>query len=515
MRRGRKGRRSASGAAWRGLTLGMVASALQPLQAQTRIASDDEESKPLNLVVVMADQWRGEALGFLGREPVKTPNLDRFAQRSIVLTQAVTPYPVSSPARAIFLTGALPMTNGVTGNCNSRTAPYGVELRDDIQTWSDVLRAQGYATGYIGKWHLDAPFEPYIDCANNRGAVAWNEWCPPERRHGFDYWIAYGTYDAHLRPMYWDNATERDDWHYVDEWGPAYEAGLAVDFIRRHADKPFALMVSMNPPHPGYDQVPQRYRDLYANLNADSVAAGYPGMDWGQGGSMPHVLRDYYACMSGVDEQFGRIVRQIDSLGLWDRTLVVFLSDHGDMMGIHGRTGKNTYYEEAMRIPLIIGGGGLSPRQEDKLLFSLEDFTPTLLSLMGFEEDIPATVQGRDYSAALTRRTMRHASPGQLYLRLWSNDNTTPGGFEGPASSDGWRGWRTRRYTYAVRLMGNRVVEEVLFDRRKDPHQEQNQAADKPRVVRTLRAALHERLQETGDPAAPLLETQPNRMKTE
>lgn len=482
--------------------LGVTGAVTAPAIAQEVQA--DDNSRPKNLLVVMADQWRGSALGILGQEPVLTPNLDRFAQQGVLFTQCVSAYPVSSPARAMFLTGAYPLINGVTGNCNSRTAPYGVELRDDIQTWSDVLKAKGYATGYIGKWHLDAPFEPYIDCSNNRGEVAWNEWCPPERRHGFDYWVAYGTYDVHLRPMYWDNATERDDWHYVDCWGPEYEAGLAVEYIRRHADEPFALMVSMNPPHPGYSQVPQRYRDLYADLNADSVAAQYPGIAPAHWGSMPHVLRDYYACMSGVDEQFGRILDELEQQGLMNETVVVFTSDHGDMMGVHGKTGKNTFYEEAMRVPLIIGGAGIKPRMDNDLLISLEDFTPTVLSLLGYGDDIPSTVQTRDLSASLTGKG-RVKTDGQLYVKYWSNDNTTPGGFEGDTPADGWRGWRTERYTYAVRIADGQRLDEVLFDRAKDPHQLHNLATEKPRVVRLMRAALHQRLQEIGDPAADFL----------
>lgn len=150
-----------------------------------------------NLLVVMADQFRGDALGFRGKETVKTPNLDQFAQEAVVLTQAVSGYPVSSPARGMFLSGAYPHENGVLTNCQSESAHQGVELRQDLTCWSDVLAQAGYATAYIGKWHLDKPYTPYVDCSNNKGEMAWNEWCPPERRHGFDYWVAYGTYDRH------------------------------------------------------------------------------------------------------------------------------------------------------------------------------------------------------------------------------------------------------------------------------------------------------------------------------
>jgi hypothetical protein len=124
------------------------------------------QEKP-NLVFIMADQWRGDALGCLGKEPVKTPCLDQLAREGVNFTNAVSSYPVSSPARGMLMTGMYPHKNKVTGNCNSANAPYGVELPQDARCWSDILKANGYQTGYIGKWHLDAPYEPYIDTYNN------------------------------------------------------------------------------------------------------------------------------------------------------------------------------------------------------------------------------------------------------------------------------------------------------------------------------------------------------------
>lgn len=171
-----------------------------------------------NLVFIMADQYRGDAIGCIGKEPVKTPCLDKLASEGVLFTNAVSSYPVSSPARAMLMTGMYPIHNKVTSNCNSQTAPYGVELPQDARCWSDVLKDMNYQTGYIGKWHLDSPYKPYVDTYNNRGKVAWNEWCPPERRHGFEHWIAYGTYDYHLKPMYWDATAPRDSFYYVNQW---------------------------------------------------------------------------------------------------------------------------------------------------------------------------------------------------------------------------------------------------------------------------------------------------------
>ena len=142
------------------LTLLVYTSALGavlPFSACSR--PESRPSRP-NLVFIMADQFRGDAMGCMGKEPVQTPNLDRLASEGILFTDAVSSYPVSSPARAMLMTGMYPAANGVTGNCNSQNTPYGVELSEEAVCWSDVLKEEGYRTAYIGKWHLDAPYRP-------------------------------------------------------------------------------------------------------------------------------------------------------------------------------------------------------------------------------------------------------------------------------------------------------------------------------------------------------------------
>lgn len=462
-----------------------------------------EQGHRPNLVVVMADQFRGDAFGFRGKEPVQTPVFDGLAQKAVVLNQAVSGYPVSSPARGMFLTGAYPHRNGVLTNCQSHSAAQDVELREDMLCWSDVLRAEGYQTAYIGKWHLDKPVEPFVDCANNRGTMAWNEWCPPHRRHGFDYWMAYGTYDDHLRPMYWSRDAGRDGYYYVNEWGPEYEADLAVGFIDSvaHNGKPFALMVSMNPPHTGYGLVPEKYK-RYKNLNVDSIVQTMPHLR--DAGSkyvrfFKNSLPDYYACISGVDEQFGRILACLEDQKLLENTIVVFVSDHGDSMGMHGNIGKNIFYEEAMRVPFMIyWKGHLSPRMDDDLLLSLEDFCPTILSLMGLKEKIPATVQTRDLSEQI--RGIRKNMPREQLYMLYSQVNKS-----GKHLTTGARGLRDARYTYAVRFKDGVITERHLYDRKNDPAQMENLAEKQSRRARKMHHRLKKLLVEKQDPAAGVL----------
>lgn len=461
-----------------------------------------------NLVFIMADQWRGTALGCLGTEPVRTPHLDRLASEGLHFTDAVSSYPVSSPARGMLMTGRYPLGSRVTGNCNSDTAPYGVELPTESRCWSDVLSEHGYELGYIGKWHLDAPRRPYVDTRNNRGRVAWNEWCPPERRHGFGYWLAYGTYDDHLRPMYWTTDAPRDSFHYVDQWGPEFEADRAVDYIRneggrlRDPQKPFALVVSMNPPHTGYELVPQRYKDFYRDLDVEALCAApvVPPRGTRNGDYFRRSVRDYYACMTGVDEQVGRIVAELERAGLTEQTLVIFTSDHGDCMGMHDHVGKNVCYDEAMRVPMILRWPGtIEARRDTTAMPAFADLGPTMLSLMGLEAYIPAEVETYDWARYVMKPGTAAPTAQQPYY------------FVQPARPEtGMRGWRTPRYTFAVRADGKSAPAYILFDRQTDPWQLRNAAADCPDVVRTLTQQLKDWLRRTDDPFVRWLEAEEN-----
>ncbi|MGL5683348.1 MAG: sulfatase family protein [Marinifilaceae bacterium] len=455
-------------------------------------ANAQKNDGPLNVVVIMADQWRGDALGYMNREPVRTPNLDRLAKQGVSFHQAVSSYPVSSPARGMFMSGMYPFNSGVPLNCNSDNP--GVELHEDAICWSDILKQNGYATGYIGKWHLDMPYAPYIDCANNRGKVKWNEWCPPSRRHGFDEWIAYGTYDAHLNPLYWTKDATRDEYKYVNQWGPEFETDRAIEFINNNKEKPFALMVSMNPPHTGYSLVPERYKTIYKDLDVDALAKEYPNLltDADKRFFKKHV-RDYYACMTGVDENVGRLLDYLEQNGLRENTLIIFTSDHGDMMGMHSVIGKNSPHECAVRIPLIMSlPNVIKPRIDEKTLIALEDLYPTFLSIIGYEDQIPATVQTRN----LAKRVMngKGKTPDcQLYFKMENDEPASP--------INGWRGIRTEQYTYSCHFVKGKKAEILLFDRETDPRQVNNIAnTASEKLLRKMDALLMQELNRIADP---------------
>ncbi len=450
-----------------------------------------------NLVIVFPDQMRGQALGFMNEDPVITPNLDRFAQESLVLTSAVSNYPVCSPFRAMLMTGRYPHANGVLSNCNSNSAPYDCELRQTDRCWSDVLKDRGYNLGYIGKWHLDAPYKPYVDCENNRGATAWNEWCPPERRHGFDFWYAYGTYDYHFTPMYWPTDATRHSPLKIDQWGPEHEADLAIEYIRntngqyREADRPFALVVSMNPPHTPYHLVPQKYVDMYAGQTATDLI-NRPNVNLADDTSGAKLakkhIKNYFAMVTGVDDQFGRILTALQENGLEKDTIVLFTSDHGNCLGCHDVPTKNVHYEESMRVPFLIRWPERIKPRHDDLLISTPDIYPTLLDLMGLSDDIPSDVQGASRASIITvNRGDRPTS--QLYM--WA-----------PVGQPAWgrRGIRTARYTFVVSKRQGKPVERILYDNLDDPYQLRNIAARHPDIVRQLTEELEQRLAAHDDP---------------
>jgi len=475
----------------------LVLLALTGLACSTAPATRPGPAHP-NLLIVYPDQWRGQALGCLGEDPVVTPRLDRLASQGLVLTQAVANYPVCSPSRAMLMSGRWSQANGVLANCNTSGTRFGYELRTDERCWSDVLAEAGYSLGWIGKWHLDGPREPYVSSPNNSAEFAWNEWTPPERRHGFGFWYAYGTMDDHLEPMYWTGEAPRDGAHRVQQWGPEHETDVALRFLRneggalRDPDAPFALVVAMNPPHMPYGKVPERYKQVYAGRSARELCPR-PDVDLDGPGPMARLARDqtrnYFAMMTGVDEQVGRLLDALDELGLADDTIVLFTSDHGNCLGAHGEVSKNNPFEESMRVPFVIRWPGVIPARRDALLLSTPDIAPTLLELTGLGARTPAAMQGES-RAALFRGQPGPRPDAQLYL--W---------FPYGQPALGRRGVRTARYTLVIEKSADAPSVTTLFDREVDPYELHDVAAEEPEVVERLtRVELEPRLRRLADP---------------
>lgn len=255
----------------------------------------------------------------------------------------------------------------------------------------------------------------------------------------------------------------------------------------------------MNPPHTPYEDVPECYLDLYAAeddpefaLFPNVPAAGTRGGDYYR-----RSIRHQLAMITGVDRQFGRILSTLDRLGVAEDTLVVFTSDHGDLLGRHKRHpagpfnfNKPAPFEEAMQVPFILRFPGRIPAGTDDLLLSTPDIHPTLLGLLGLADRIPPTVDGRNLAAAICRQPQAFRPEGQIYCQY------TPGN---PAA--GIRGWRTSSHTFFVSPTAP-ASGRFLYDRRSDPFQMDNLAARCPDLREGFEARMRKELHALGDPWA-------------
>lgn len=434
--------------------------------------------KKKNLLYIFADQWRYHAVGEVREDAVLTPNIDEFAKESMRCDQAISTYPLCSPHRAALLTGKYPLSCGMWSNCKPGLYDK-LMLRDQEVLISDVLHEHGYDTAYIGKWHLDSS-ELNFHKHPASGAVNWDAYTPPgDRRHHFDFWYSYGAMDNHLDPHYW---RDTDSQIKPKKWSVEHETDVALEYLERRQDvaekglgsqapKPFCMFISWNPPHPPYDQVPDRYLELYPEgseafrENVPQAMRDDPGYrkSW----------REYYAAVSGVDDQFGRILAYLKESGLDQDTIVVLSADHGDCMGSHGVYGKNIWWEESVRIPLYIGGPELASGTTDTLLVSC-DHMPTLLDLL--DTPIPDTVEGVSHASVFRGEPLEHPIRDHAFLCMVPGmpkmvAEYTRRGLDNRCF--GWRGVRTLRYTYIVDngTSPGEPQRRYIYDNVEDPYQ--------------------------------------------
>lgn len=442
-----------------------------------------------NVIYIFPDQYRNSSFGFWSDDdfsshvawqgdPVATPNLDAFARQSLVLSEVVSNCPVSSPHRGMLLTGMYPERSGVILNCMSLRPESS--LREDAECVSDVFSQAGYDCAYIGKLHVDfpTPNDPqrpghYV----NDKSPEWDAYTPAERRHGFNYWYSYGTYDVHKHPHYWDTEGNR---HEIDEWSVSHEISKAVAYIEnrnneRDGDKPFFMMIGLNPPHSPYASIDDcdtesfaLYADkplseLYVRPNADTTM------------KKANSIRYYFANVSGIDREFGRLLRSLEEQGLTDNTIVVFASDHGETMCSHSLTDpKNSIYRESMNMPFIVRYPKVIEHRVDNLLLSSPDIMPTLLGLAGLEDMIPRAVEGRNFAPLFTNEKSAIERPSAaLYMRNLDGEKEADGIVTGffPVA----RGLKTLTHTMELNISREgKLTGVLLFDDVADPYQMHN-----------------------------------------
>jgi len=391
--------------------------------------------RPRNVLFIWTDQQRPDTIGAYrsaghsgngsavsqpARSVVQTPNVDRLAAGGAMFEQAYCTQPVCSPSRGSVLTGLYPHSHGVPQN--------NIPLAADIPTLAELLRPHGYATGYVGKWHL----------GNELGRPALNT-------HGFDYWVS--TEDTYTR----DRAVEgfSDYYHFLIKRGytptdeardgarvfsrpteaglpedvgkPAFQAAACARFLEARAaerERPFLLMVNFLEPHPPYfgpndglyDPAEMTLPETWYSEMEPTVPERYRRRREGYaGGEAPVATNDergwkelkarYWGSCTLVDKYVGQILDRVEALGLAQDTVVVYSTDHGDMMGEHRLLQKSVQYEGATHVPLIIRAPGGAPRRVTTPVSQVH-LVPTLLDLLGHET--PAHVQGTSLVPLLT-----------------------------------------------------------------------------------------------------------------
>ncbi|MBD0831642.1 sulfatase family protein [Aestuariibaculum sediminum] len=461
------------------------------------------KQKP-NLLFIFPDQLRNAAIGINKQDPVYTPNIDKLAKEGMVITNAISNYPLCSPYRGMLMTGKLPYNNSVLSNSNSRRYKYNNSWQKEDVSFSDVLVQNGYDAGYVGKLHLTSP-APIA----GKDSVIWDAYTPKEFRHGFNFWYSYGTFDVHNTPHYWLNDAKEDELTHVDEWSPKHEADVIINYLKnpsektRNKDKPFALFWSVNPPHPPYQYVPEEYAKIYEersleellvreNVNLQTQAddlAFHKGATRNRTHLAKDHVKDYFAMITGVDEQIGRVLQTLKEEGLEKNTIVVITSDHGEMMGSHGLMSKNIWYEESINIPFIIRWPErIKSHQTSDLIVSATDVMPTLLNLLRATDGFPKDLDGEDLSALFLGKNEEEPTSALYYY------------IEEGKPESGHRGIRTKRYTYVITFDNQDLERKVLFDNVEDPFQKNNIAGNNLEIESELHQKLLAQLKSKNDP---------------
>ncbi len=361
--------------------------------AQGAQAASRAQTRP-NIVFILIDDMRFDAMGLLGHPFLETPHLDALARNGVLLENAFVTTSLCSPSRASILTGMYAHTHGVLDNATA--------LPDDAPLFPVALQQAGYDTAFIGKWHMgggsDAP------------------------QPGFNRWVSFRGQGVYLNPTFnVDGVQTKHEGHNAD-----LLTDYAEEFLKRPREKPFFLYLSHKAVHAEFRPA-DRHKGCYADkkyLYPDSMAdteenyRGKPewvrrqrhswhGVDgmYNNSTDFDTFARDYAETMRSVDDSVGRVVETLRALGQLENTFILFTSDNGFLFGEHGLIDKRTMYEASIRVPMIAHGPGLftGGRRLPQLALNI-DIAPTILDAAGIP--IPASMQGRSFRPLLRGDTI-------------------------------------------------------------------------------------------------------------
>ncbi|MCG9127219.1 sulfatase [Candidatus Poribacteria bacterium] len=423
------------------------------------------ERKP-NLVFVFGDQHRQCDVGCADNPQVQTPAMDQLAQEGMYFPNTFTNVPICVPARGCLMTGKYPLNHKAVSN--------DLPLPLSETGIAEIFKDDGYATGYIGKWHL--------------GGVPRNKTITPEMRFGFDHWVGWNCHHNYFNAPYHDSDGNQ---FKIEGYEPDFQTDKAIEFFKDYADDPFCLYLSWGPPHNPYEHVPEHYKEMYP---PDEIQLRPNAVD------TPNTRRDlsgYYSHITALDENLGKLMSALDEIGIAEDTILVYTSDHGDMIGSHGHVRKERPWDESSRIPFMIRYPKRIPAGVTReTLLSLVDFMPSMLSLCGLS--IPDGVEGIDLSDAMLGQTIDEPESVFLGVPLHGGEGNNWGLKE-------WRGIRTHQHTYARQYDGTGWL---LYDNDADPYQMNNliDDSDSQTIRKELESELQKWLTRTNDPFLPGLD---------
>ena len=432
-----------------------------------------------NILVLLSDQLRRQALGIYGGPDARTPHLDAFAQQGVRFDNACSTYPICVPFRFTLMTGEY---------AHVRKVP-GIEyvMSTGERTLADEFNEAGYETIYVGKWHLDGGH------GRLGSAVQVNRTRVPRSRQGrWEKWYGFELRNDPFDTCYFedDDPTPKKIEGYQTDG--LFQIGM--DYIKDRADdRPFCMVISVEPPHdpfvaPEDVQSAWEARDIILPENFDVA-------DPVQRETFILNRKRYNAMVENLDANVGNMMGFLKAEGLLDDTIVVFLSDHGELAGAHGLRAKQWPYEESVGIPLMVWDSRAGERAGTVIKdpTCTEDLFPTLLGLAGItaKNEVPGT-----NLTPLIHGDINALGREGVLLEFVAELRERP-----PFFHEVWRGFRTRNYKYTVKgnNMGGRPWQ--FFDLKNDPG-EMNNLVDDPNYREQVghhHRLLCERMIETED----------------
>lgn len=416
---------------------------LMPLVALTTVYAGDvvlrsslqaAEPPKLNIVFLLADDMRPDALGCTGNAAVKTPNLDLLAARGMLFTRASCGYPICHVSRTEILTGRYLTNADMPGQKRGGDS--------DWTLWPEAMRRAGWHTAYCGKWHT--PGTPQSSGYAETSAL-------------FSSGGAKGAPLTFPLSSTGRKVTGYTGWTFKDAGGvftagdtvgltPETDARIAdgaIDVIRRYQEAPFFLHVNFTAPHDPllWPRGIEPSSDAAALSLPANFRVEHPFDHGNQAGrderivpaprSADDVKREraiYFTLVQNVDAQVGRILRSLEQAGIMDRTLVIFSSDHGLALGSHGLMGKQNQYEHTINVPLIAAGPGVQAGARSNVQCYLRDLFPTVCEWTGMST--PPSVQGRSLIRALS------GDPTEIHSAIFGRFTDSQRMLR---SADGWK----------------------------------------------------------------------------